>query len=563
MTDAVAAPIPVATTDTQLVIDASVLGGGPYVKQIPGGAMNLGNGIAFIANPQATVGAGSVSRAAAFSAKGKSTDANIDPPQQGEPPPATYQRAVGIIWNVDTKDDWSKFPLSSNNGLAVSVRASAKADSDGHFADAFTNSLSVNRSNEVANGGAPAKDPGTIGQFSALQSAEAQASRAVRDFAVADAYSRGTISGVMLQNRFNQVFLPPANFNPVVQLDWNIQKLALQTVPTVAYAFVRDTVNVTQTVGGNATSSHIGFSYLLLDGKVIAEQFYDLPGGSTVKDWFNANVVKQENQQQGAQVGLKQVAPKLTVQVPIMQAFSTVPGAKMTLDLENRNQSTSLEAPPSANGQAGPQAGHVDTGHSPSMHWNALSGTLSFDDLPLNTLAAQGGSGIDPKYASDPLAGHDIVLRIDPLFVDLAYEGRQYFSGGDLEIVDATTGSALVTAAMPTFVFDTSLVDQQGFDMFAPLFDITGADGIQSPWLTDYMNTLLQDSDLLPQLFVGFTPPQSADIWAASFDTPVTALMSFSSVPEPNILTLVGIGVIGWLLIHRVNRARLHSNSSI
>ena len=548
-----AIPLPRAETKSDIAIQANVLGGGPYIfEPAPGITINLGNGIALLANPNAKVSAGAAAQASAVSIAGADRKSDTDPEKAGETDKARYQRVVSYIFDA-TIGDFSKIPVKQTKDPFMSARTDIlQARSGPHSASAWSNSLSSRRSFEVANGGTFDKDPTPLGSFSIRQATDAQTTKAEAEGATSNVLSRGLIEGAILKNRFNPPVAPvPAAFQPKVELDWDIKELYLRADPTIAFALSHHTVEMRQKIGDKTKKTKVGFSLLLRDGKFKVKQFFEGTDKQTeVADWFNVNTELKDNQ-----FKLKGDPLNLKINVPLMDGFRTA-GAQLTLDLENDNFESSLEIAPRANGQKGLRALHKQSGNPQFslMHWKADRQVLEFDDINFSLLS-DGSSGTN-NYQNDPLIdpARNIVLRIDPLKRIMADDGLEYFAGTTLQILDLANGSSLYSAEMPVMVFDPSLFAVEGFNLFAPLFDEMLI-STESDWLVDYMSRIDLPPDTLPQLFVGFPSPQGGsnwnNIWESSFDTSITASLSFTQpIPEPATLSLLilGLGVVwGWL----------------
>ncbi len=544
--------LPIAETQSDITIAASVLGGGPYnfnLPNPPGGEINLGNGIALVANPNAQIRAGVATHASAVSIAGNDLKSATDPAPAGETDKQRYQRVSSYLFDVDLRNDFSKIPVKTTKDPFVNARTGlVGARSGPHSANALTNSLSTMRSFEVVNGGTFEKDPVPLGSFNIRQSTDAKASRAEAEGATANTLSRGLIEGAILKNRFLPPAAPvPAEFQPKVQLEWDFDSLLLRAEPTTAFALSHHTVEIQQTIGNQTQNTRVGFSLLMEDGQVKVQQFFEGAAGQTeMADWFTANTELKDNLFQ-----LKGNAPNLKINVPLLAGFHTA-GTQLTLNLESDNFESSLEITPRANGQNGPRAQNAPAGNPTFslLHWNAEEQKLWFDDIHLSLLSDGTVEGTAPAYQSDLLAdsGREIVMRIDPLQRLFSDNGLEYFSGTTLRILDGVDESVLYSAEMPVMVFDPSLFGFEGFNLFVPLYN-EELFSSESKWLLDYLARTVLPPELQPQLFLGFSSPNEDGswngIWDSSFDISVAASLSFTQpVPEPGTLALLALGMV-------------------
>ena len=186
------------------------------------------------------------------------------------------------------------------------------------------------------------------------------------------------------------------------------------------------------------------------------------------------------------------------------------------------------------------------------MEW-AENGILTFDPIPINLLNDRPTDRFNEKYLNDPLNGG--FLEIDPLKLLTDTDGRKYFTGDQIRLVDKDK-NLLFKASLPSLVFDDGLFGQQGFNLFAPILNILEANTGTSQWLQDYISKTSIDSLLLSELFIGFNPTGGdVSFWNQDFSAPAKAFLSFSgipsNVPEPLTIYLVTVGLIILVLAKR------------
>jgi hypothetical protein len=92
-----------------------------------------------------------------------------------------------------------------------------------------------------------------------------------------------------------------------------------------------------------------------------------------------------------------------------------------------------------------------------------------------------------------------------------------------------------------------------------------------STWLGDYFIRLGTESTIIPELFVGFDYPNTANtassLWDSNFNIPVRAALSFSgvlkvAVIEPDTLALFSLGLVGLGLVSLFSRPSHHYRPS-
>lgn len=509
------AALPLATTDVEFDVQVRVQGRVPP----PGAA---GNGIAIVPNPAASAAAGAVSYVRAVGAAGIREAALFSPPS-GEPAASAAARGREIMWDVFLRNNFAGVPVG-NTGATGAAHARADplvAASDPHTATVSVNRLQVLLPPTTRGGGATVNGR-VLATFQVSQETEARTRAAAPEYADANAISRGQLNGVTLRNTFAAGAVP-AGFAPRLELGWAINQMTLRAEPAFARAFVRHDVVV------NGTA--YGFRHQVINGVQDSAYFGDDATKRALDGWFTANAGQAGNTWRLN----PPPRPPLTTNVPLGGAL-LVGGGELPLTIENRNYAFSFEAPPVANGKDKERAGHQPgSGRAPvapNMHWNAATQTLSFDDVPINTLLRDDGNGIDARYAADPILG--AVLHVDPLVHAFDVDGRRYFAGGRVTISDGVTD--FFSALLPALILDESLFDREGVNLFAPMRDAEIDLGAGSLWLQDYFDRMVGGEPLLPNLFVslGSRIGGAADPFATSFDSVAGLDIGFSTpVAEP------------------------------
>lgn len=377
-------------------------------------------------------------------------------------------------------------------------------------------------------------DPATVAIFQGEHSTYAAALSPQPLFSKAGAVSQGIISNLIIQNNFTSDNFPPADaFNPALNLTWDIDKLKIKSEPTTALAYMKDTMKIVQSSGGRSTITTIGFITFSENGKE-STRYFEYPTTQTIEDWFNENVESTSNQ-----LSLNDNSDNFSISIPLLDEFLN-PQQYLALSLQSDHAEFSYEAPPRATIQVGEKIGH-DLFNSPNrsqMHWDKGSNLLYFDPLPISSIN---------KYQYDPLNGG--YIEIDPLIHFASLNGREYFSGNELRLINKT-GNILYKASLPTLVFEDDLFHLQGFNMFAPILNILEAYPDSSSWLQNYFKEINFQSALIPELFLGFDQQKlRANVWDQSFDTDITAMVSFGGskiqkVTEPSSLLLLSYFLI-------------------
>ncbi|WP_152565146.1 hypothetical protein [Methylobacter sp. BBA5.1] len=342
-----------------------------------------------------------------------------------------------------------------------------------------------------------------------------------------------------------------------LNLNWDFTKFNLKTEPVSAFAYISDTINITQlSASGLRTTSSYGFFTFVENGKHTTEFLGDFNVADSLRNWFDDNIMHFQNQ-----LMLKEDAQALNVDIPLLTHNGLV-----VLGIDNTHTEISYEAPPAAAYQVEDKIGHfAPDSKSGQVHWDADRKILSFDDLSINTLTNE----FNQHYENDPLNGG--MLEIDPLQLITSYDGREYFAGKELRLVDKN-GNVLYRASLPNLVFDDRLFESQGFNMFAPILNILEADGNNSNWLRDYLSKTGLDSLLLPELFIGFDPVDNAgNIWKHNFNAAAKTILSFggaplkvpTAVPLPNSFILFALGLAGLSIIGQSRKRKFSYSVSI
>lgn len=508
--------LPLAMTDVGFNVQVRVQGRVPP----PGAA---GNGIAIVPNPAASAAAGAVSYVRAVGAAGIREAALFSPLPPPEPAASAAARGRGIMWDVFLRNNFAGVPVGNTNaaGVAVATAGPLGVTSAPHIATVAANRLRVDLPPFTRLGGATFNGQ-VLTTFEVLQKTEARTRAAEPEYADANAMSRGQLNGVTLRNTFAAGAVP-AGFAPRLELGWAINQMTLRAEPAFARAFVRHDVVV------NGTA--YGFQHQVINGVQDSAYFGDDATKRALDGWFTANAGQAANTWRLN----PPPRPPLTTNVPLAGAL-LVAGGELPLTIENRNYAFSFESPPVANGKDKERAGHRPGSSrapaAPNMHWNAATQTLSFDDVPINTLLRDDGDGVDARYAADPILG--AMLHVDPLVYAFDADGRRYFAGGRVTISDGVTD--FFSALLPALILDESLFDREGVNLFAPMRDAEIDLGAGSLWLQDYFDRMVGGEPLLPNLFVslGSRIGGAGDPFATSFDGVAGLDIGFSTpVSEP------------------------------
>ncbi len=358
----------------------------------------------------------------------------------------------------------------------------------------------------------------------------------------AKASSRNAISGISIirndSNTLNTSSATPSkqvDSKTLLNVSWTINQLELQSFPSVAFAFLRDTVEIVQQVDDQWSIDQIGFIIYVENGKTTRIPI-DSTGNESIATWLREHIVSTEN---GATV-----SPDSTLSVPIVLMDTNDPTKSVLLDIQNIHTEASYETPPRAVPQTGGKVGYApDAAAATNIHWNSENKTLTFDSASINILTNGKANRFTSSSPDDVLLGGS--LTIDPLLYLTNYENREYFTGSTLKLFDRDD-VLLLQASLPTMVYEDTLSSYQGYDLFAPILNIQQAELGRSEWLDTFLSEIGIDSDYIPELFVDLGPIDD-DVWLRSFDTQGTVILSFASpylrvfAPSPLFLLLPGL----------------------
>lgn len=223
-------------------------------------------------------------------------------------------------------------------------------------------------------------------------------------------------------------------------------------------------------------------------------------------------------------------------------------GQFLVIDIEHIHTEYSIEAPAVATNQVEEKIGNDGDDGTTKLSWDARESQLSFSDIPIEILSDGSDTSLQ-KYADDPLNGGHI--EIDPLKYIESVDGVDFFEGNEIRLVDIN-GETLLSASLPTVVFDEALYDTDGYNLFAPILNILDINSsVESLWLQDYLNKGGVDSLLLNELFIGFDTEGVS--WDTDFNAPVSAFLSYTGaetakVPEPITPILLLIGILVFII---------------
>jgi hypothetical protein len=339
----------------------------------------------------------------------------------------------------------------------------------------------------------------------------------------------------------------------LVHLDWRVSGLGIGSRAATSLARLSQVVTLTGQPLAGGPGGRLDAGFLLVGERGgIAGGVLDGAGGG-VGNWL-----------QGVLSLGPATVPGLSLAFPVDPTGPSV----ITLSLEHLEESA--QAPPAAAPRTGPQAGFSGDGAlpgergGPRAHWDAASGTLRLDPLPIDSLSPGGQAGIAPTYAADPLAGGS--LLIDPLSLVWGVDGRRYFTGGGVTLLGAA-GEPLFWASLPGMVWDEALADSQGYRLFAPLLNTAYLDAGASPWLQDFRLRGDFGSGLLSELFLAIDLPRApgADPWALDFSVPAAGVLSLAGrpIPMPGPSTLLVLALGGGLLVTVLSRAHRPGKNAV
>ncbi|MGB5775913.1 MAG: hypothetical protein WBP89_14775, partial [Sedimenticolaceae bacterium] len=324
-----------------------------------------------------------------------------------------------------------------------------------------------------------------------------------------------------------------------LDLSWDVNHLGIRTRPSSSFALTQHVALVTQApILGDAlpaVTRAVGFVALSQDGNTMV-QALDLPGSTAIKDWLAAvalevgNLPARSAAAEGAVIPLNLQSPGLPdgprVEIPLNLAFTDPATGLPLVDLSIQISHTeyAAEAPLTAASRVAEQAGSVHSGSR--LYWDAASRNLTFDRLPLDVLSLDARSHVGPSFLDDRLAGG--FLEIDPFRYVTTFDDDGYFVGDEVRLVDRN-GDVVFRAPVPGAVFDDRLVEEEGFNLFAPLLNTGETGDTGSEWLDRFDDRLRDDDLFLPELFIGFDPPDSDDDWwEEDFEAIADAVVSFA-----------------------------------
>ncbi len=472
---AVAMPlVPLAATISSSVIAVDLMGGGPYGVEIEGQLYAFGNGVIIYPNA------------------GVDTAANVG------------VTVTAVATDFDPDNDFKTVPLGSHTVT-------------------FTGTQSTEAGPAVGSGGVFA-DPVPLVTVTTESQTAAVAETAEPLFARSEVRSEATIEGIVLQSLFQPCcLLPPDDFAPELRLTWDVSTWQLQADALGGFAFLRETVTVTQAIGDTLVSETVGFATTVHNGQA-SFAVVDPLGTSDLVPWILGNFA-----QAGSLLWLGDDAPSVTAAVPLTNTF-VQSGEPLALSISTEQLAIAAEAPPRAAQRtaaaAGLPAGQPATAWAT---WDPAQQRLAFQPIPIRGLWRDDGFAADPAYANDPLRGG--FIELDPFIriwdgdaYDLFWTGELRLLGGDGEIV--------LRLDLSGAAFEDGLFEAQGFNLFAPILSVTDIEPTASPWLTDYLVDSRLLVDLLPELFIGLDLSGLEDPWAQPFAVPAWGVLSFAG-PRP------------------------------
>lgn len=323
---------------------------------------------------------------------------------------------------------------------------------------------------------------------------------------------------------------------PALSLSWSLTDLGISTQPSASFAYMSQMLSIVQS-GFDATGSPVsapigslGFSFVSEDGQLSAIAT-DLPNSSAVRDWLGSLLSGTPAAGSGFSVHLS------------MNNIANPAAFSFSLSLDHLEYAA--EAPPAAAPRLGLQTGSL--GGNTQAVWDAETGLLTVDPMPITLLSEDSTDWLDPSYVDDPLSTGS--LKLDPLRLLSVDDGRAFFAGGSFQLL-SNRGDVLYRANTPSFVFDERYVDEQGFNLFAPILNQAIGDANDSDWLSAFARLNTPNSLLLPELFISLDIPGQTDTdWGSDFIAPIGAVLSFAgreyrSIPSPPTLLLLVVGLV-------------------
>ena len=462
----------------------------------------------------------------------------IDPPRASTASTITIKASIptGPTFSIDYNNARASTLISTKTKSIAATFSKTKKQANTHAAVAQA-ATQVNATPSIENNSV---NLATIN----LTHATAVASRNSEPFAgKAKASSQNAITGIKLRTNSNTQNAKtaespqskPIDSDTLLNISWTIRQLELQTSPTVAFAFVRDTVDVLQQVGDQLSIDRIGFILYMENGK-ISRIPIDTTGKQSIASWLRQNI---HSTRDGATV-----STDTPLDVPIVLMDTNEPQNSVLLSLQNIHTEAAYETPPRAVPQTGEKAGYApDAAASTNIHWSSETNTLTFDSASINILTNGDENRFDLPSPEDLLLGGS--LTIDPFLYFTTYDNREYFSGNAFKLYDRN-GNLLLQASLPTLVYENTLATYQGYDLFAPILNIQQAALGQSQWLDTFLSEIGVDSDFIPELFVDLGSIEE-NPWQQSFDTKGKVILSFATpyrrifAPPTLLLLLPGL----------------------
>lgn len=334
-----------------------------------------------------------------------------------------------------------------------------------------------------------------------------------------------------------------------LSLRWAFDEISLGAHAFNALAGMRHVVSIVQRTETDYRADTLGFALQVLNGVPSGQAWATVP--SSVTEWLHGL------DQIGPEVGQTTAGNGPWAILPLLAHDAAAGALQVTIELDHAE--FSLEAPPAAARQVGAAAGirSARPTLSSSLHWDAATGLLRFEPIPIAELT---GAGPRPPSSDDAALGGTI--EIDPLVYLGELAGLRYFAGQQFRLLDRD-GTVLLFGSMPTLVFDPAIQDLQGFNLFAPVMTVVAADLTRSAWLADFLVDLDFTGWRMPTLFIGMHSGTEPD-WSRSFSQPALGLLSFSGSPlpagtgvavsAPNALVLIVLGLISLAAAKRAPR---------
>jgi len=365
--------------------------------------------------------------------------------------------------------------------------------------------------------------PNTLATFEIQSKTVAAASRNEPLFAKSYVYGKGSSANVILPG-----------INPSLNFNWQFKDYGIRTTPAVSLSKVNDTLKISSQPISQSGNT-IFFGKQTIDELKINSS---VENGNHSSSFSHSKILKNDNKVNAIDYNYKiNKDSSLKFNIPLLGKENEL----LLVKIEHVHTEYSIEAPAKATNQTEEKAGNKGTS---KVYWDPVEGKLSFSPFLINVLNNGESDFVGEKYINDPLNGGSLI--IDPLLFSNSIDGVDYFKGDQVMLIDRN-GKLLLRASLPTVVFDDSLYDQNGFNLFAPILNILEVNSDDSQWIQDYLYRGGLDSLLLHELFVGFDAKQIS--WKESFEAPANAFLSYtgipvSQVPEPNVVVLFFMGAL-------------------